>query len=994
MKKIAVFIALLFVFNSLIYSANQVQTNLDSVNYTIKATTAIINLNITENQTVRVFKDTLLFEEDFSEFSLQNQIGLATTIGGNLGLTTLPNSMTKFAGCKARKLKLSQDNACNLQNTTSKFRTPILSIPDNSLLTFRVKNSNSNSQLTVRDTVFYLKKNIDSVKSIRLSLSSFVEFGKQNAEGSSLLIDDIKIFAPRSFIDYDLNDNILSLQGLTPETKYYIEIVNQDSSLANTYYFTTQKQIDNFSSQILNKDTVFLHWQNNDNTSTLLLSIDSITNVAEDLLISKVATTSSVNVVEIFNPTEKDICLQDYEFVAYQNNSLASSSHLRYLFFERDSIKSNSCILIALNSNISPYDTNLVVYPVQSNSAFSGGNDSYLILKRGLENVYDTIDLFGRLKNIDSESEPSSFANSILIRKNSIRQGIQHNPLTVDSIYYQWDISEFNIDYLNSILGNHSISPSITIHNINNSLVSFSQDSLCFTNVNFDGVYRSQIKENNKVIATTTFRMGKEIKAICSGDWNDVNIWEYTCLPTNLDRVVLPVGVKVDIAQNMSAECAELVINSDYSTCDTVNKAEIRNNGNLLIGKSIVKPYFSASNSNGNSFTFFSIPINVLNKTQQELFSSFEILEGEDLFYLKENFSSITSSWISYSENTGDSNFFKQNLGYLFSYSQNKDLSWEGDLFFDEELVLLNNASFNEQGGNGYHLCANPYPFSVNYNNFSKNNIAGMWVLNSATGQYIPYNPNEPSSFIIPSFTGFMTKVKSNENLLKIHKQEFFNQDENVPFFDKLHLTLSYEGGEDDLKIYFRENASESIDEYDVYKLFSFATAPDLYSSFSQKDLSIVSLPLWQDSVILPLMYKTKSLSNYELKIKTMPQNVLRAELYDNSGNLLIDFVQDSSFIFQPLTIDEEKNLMLRLYSFDLDLVQEENAMDFKIIQNGNSVKIESKEEIDDLFLCDIKGIKVSESKSNEITIPNKGTYILVFKIADKIHSSKIVYLK
>jgi hypothetical protein len=56
--------------------------------------------------------------------------------------------------------------------------------------------------------------------------------------------------------------------------------------------------------------------------------------------------------------------------------------------------------------------------------------------------------------------------------------------------------------------------------------------------------------------------------------------------------------------------------------------------------------------------------------------------------------------------------------------------------------------------------------------------------------------------------------------------------------------------------------------------------------------------------------------------------------------------VQDSSFIFQPLTIDEEKNLMLRLYSFDLDLVHEENAMDFKIIQNGNSVKIESKEEI------------------------------------------------
>jgi hypothetical protein len=39
-----------------------------------------------------------------------------------------------MSGCKARNIKVSEENACNLYDTSSKFRTPILSIPDNSIL--------------------------------------------------------------------------------------------------------------------------------------------------------------------------------------------------------------------------------------------------------------------------------------------------------------------------------------------------------------------------------------------------------------------------------------------------------------------------------------------------------------------------------------------------------------------------------------------------------------------------------------------------------------------------------------------------------------------------------------------------------------------------------------------------------------------------------------------------------------------------------------------
>jgi hypothetical protein len=392
-----------------------------------------------------VFKDTLLFEEDFNNFLKEDIINNVTVIGGENVLTVLPSSMTKMSGCKARNIKVSEENACNLYDTSSKFRTPILSIPDNSILSFRIKNGQSKKQeLRVNDTVYYISKNIDSIKTRYLSSATFIEFGKQSYNTVSLFLDSIKIIIPREEVTYTYENNNISLQGLVPETKYYIEIKNQDSSVVNTYYFTTKKKIEDFISQVSNPDTVYLNWQNNENSSNLLLSINSITNVADDLLISKIACSSNINIVEIYNPTERDICLKDYEFVGYNNTATIPSSNtpcLRYTFCSKDSIKSENCVVFAYNTKTSPLDSNLIVYPCNPNNlTFYGGNDSYVILKKLNETLYDTIDLFGRLKMNPNEDVYSGYKDSILIRKPEIRRGIKHDPTYVEHVYSEWNI--------------------------------------------------------------------------------------------------------------------------------------------------------------------------------------------------------------------------------------------------------------------------------------------------------------------------------------------------------------------------------------------------------------------------------------------------------------------------------------------------------------------------------------------------------------------------
>lgn len=989
MKKIVVLLNVLLI-SLLSFSANQEQTNLDAGTYIIGATNATVNLNITESQTITVFKDTLLFEENFNNFLREGIIGTSTIIGGENILTILPNSMTQMPGCKARNIKINSSNECNLQNTTSKFRTPIINVPENSQLFFSVKNTNSITTMTINNTTVSLNSNFNSTKIISLSSCSYVEFGKNNNNNKTLLIDNIKITAPREVIPHVLNNNAINLQGLTPNTKYYIEVCNSDLSVANTYYFTTPKQIESFSSDVINSEMVSLSWTNNENTQALTFSFDSISNPVEDLLFTKIATTSNVNLVEIYNSTERDICLKDYEFVAYNNSTTLSPIPLRYSFLEKDSIKSNSCIIIASNMKASPYDTNIVVYSCQPNNGFAAGNDSYLLLKEVENNVYDTIDLFGVLMAV-----PDNYSSKILIRNSNIRQGIKHNPDNVANVYDEWTICEYDTSVLNPILGTHVMDLPIGRHNKSQTNMTIGQESIQLTDVHFNGVYRCDIKSGNQLLSSSTFKMGKEIKAVRDGDWNDENVWENNLIPSRLDKVILDYGTKINIPQNVTAECAELVLKSDYSTQDTSSKAEIRCNGNITIAKTIVKSYFSAYTSQQNGWTLFGLPINISNKSQEEIANNFSIGVNDDLFSLKEDYTSMASAWFPYASDVSNENFFKQNLGYLIAYSQDKELNWEGDLFLEDELELLNNASYSPQGGNGYHLCANPYPFSVKYSNFSTNNIAGMWLLVPSTGQYVVYNPNEPSDFMIPPAGGFMTKVESNTNLLKIHKNGLLNQAKNLTIFEKLHLNLSYEGGEDDLKIYFREGVTENIDEYDVYKLFSFGSAPDLYCNFSQNNLSIVSLPLWEDSVCIPLICNAKNQSTYELTMKNIPENVLRAELYENNSNneLLIDFVIDSTYSISLQGDSQAKSFILKLYSFDSSLEIETENHDFKIIQEKNKIIVLSSNKIEELSLYDVKGIKVVDSKTNEIIMPKKACYVLSLRIEGKNYSRKIIYL-
>ena len=93
---------------------------------------AILPIQLGEHENIRIYKDTLLFEEHF-EHIISDQINISTPIGGTSSLCTLPSSLTQTPYCRAKDIKVQFDS---IKNTSycylakgSAFATPKMDIP-------------------------------------------------------------------------------------------------------------------------------------------------------------------------------------------------------------------------------------------------------------------------------------------------------------------------------------------------------------------------------------------------------------------------------------------------------------------------------------------------------------------------------------------------------------------------------------------------------------------------------------------------------------------------------------------------------------------------------------------------------------------------------------------------------------------------------------------------------------------------------------------------
>lgn len=939
---------------------------------------------------ISIFKDTLIFEENFENF-LSDQVNSSSPIGGAACLVEIPHSLTQFPGCRAQNMTIKNEDECHL--SIGKFSTPKMNIPQSSKVFIQMRSGATNILRINNDTINHSK----TLQLLSRTISDACnEMVFSNNNSSSVYIDYIKIISPREVLpaqNYAVENGELLINNLLPNTGYYVEITDNQNQVSEKYFLKTKKRNQEIISRIQDPNSVKLEWENCGDCSYTSLSLYKVENATKDLFFSRIAVKSFDFGIEIFNGTGKDICLGDYEVVFYPQRQSDAETVMRYHFSNSDTIERESYISVLYKlETMSDYD--YIAFPITNNNGFIGGNDAFALLKKDTEGNYrDTVDLFGKL--LETSNGTATYANTILTRKPAIRQGIKKNPTNIQIPYFkdinsEWDSVPFNATNLNDVSLRHSLATPVTYTYVGDVNFEVQDNELVLSDLESQTKYLCVLKRGTDTLFTHTFSTGNIVETQSSGSWSESSVWSDGVVPETYDKVVVNKGHKITIAEGDSVSCSDLVLRSDYSASPMDNgKSELSIEGTFSVNNVEVQASFDKYTENVNGWHLFGVPIDVNSSTRESIAESFNRGYEDDLYYLDE----ARYAWIPYLQNVEDANFFTNKHGYLVAYKDDKTLSFKGDLFLEDSIVLLNNASYNQSLGNGYHLVCNPYPFSVGLNNFTFNNVSGMWLLNPQTGAYVPNDNNQPSDFRIPPFGGVMTKVYNATNSLVLRKKAVAH-DQNInakSVIENLKFRLLSDGGYDEMKIYFRNDSDSLYDKYDTYKMFSIGSAPDLYCSINDLSLSIASLSELDDSLRLRINVLSKNVGDLKLQLYEYTGDFERVDLLDaDSESLVCSLLDDSLYSISYNSANEIRTFDLLVKKRVLSSVNKEDN-EIEYVQIGRNIEIKNPQQIEEVVLFDIQGREILRTETEFLTLPCEGSFVLVVKSNGKEYFTKII---
>lgn len=942
---------------------------------------------------VRIFQDTVIFEEYFEKFQSSQQI----TFGNTACIVPIPASFTTYPGCRARGIESIAGRLRFSLNNNSVFESPELDIPEGSVLKLRIKAGTKKCEFVINGT------DIVSVLGGREKYETFnlisgiqrISIGCSKESG---FVDSIRVISPITYLaeqNYEIEDDTLKIDGLKPATAYHVEIEAEQNGVSQNYFLKTENSFANPSAQIEDSSSVNLAWQKTTCNQGKTLHLYKVEDSLDDLLFGRIVyrSTGTNFSFEVFNGTGKDICLSDYEIGLFNLGNVGAFSTNWYTFSRKDTIKKDSYMMFCNNQEeLSGY--NYPVYPLKGGSSIQGGNEAIILLKKDVSGNYkDTIDLFGRLA---SSLDFPTYKDTILTRKATIRHGVKHNPHSTvpnfNSPLSEWNAVTYSATRLNSDTTFHRLDTPIAYTFVRYVDLTNHLGGVLLDSLDTRSKYLCIITQGSDTIASFGFATGKIIQSIGSGSWNDSSVWDCGQVPESVDKVIIGQGHRIVVNQDSTANCAQLVLQSDYSTAQADSlKADLQVLGVLNAEMFSVEASFEGYTQDTNGWHLFALPIAAESKTRDEIGRMFDRGEDDDLYYLDEQ----RYAWIPYAPNEQDEHFFTNRNGYLVAYDTNKTLLFSGDMFPLERVTLLDNASFTSESGNGYHLLCNPYSTSVGLDYFEQEGMEGYWLLDPATGAYTASDNNQPEDFRIPAFGGFIAKVACAENSLVFNPQPILLA-KSVKAQDKvehLHFGLQTSGGEDELRIYFRQDATWQYDKFDTYKRYSIGSAPDLSCQIGEMSLSVVGLPQFEDTLHLEVELLSKQSEDAVLRLKECDEVFGHIGLYDKiSGALLCDFASDSLYLVDMSAANKPQ-------SFDLVLVKRAESLsegDFdniKYSQSGREISILSPEKVDEVVVSDMQGRVIEKTTCKNIVLPYAGCFVMSVKSGTEYRFVKIMAL-
>jgi hypothetical protein len=512
-------------------------------------------------------------------------------------------------------------------------------------------------------------------------------------------------------------------------------------------------------------------------------------------------------------------------------------------------------------------------------------------------------------------------------------------------------------------------------------------------------------------------------------NWASLPNWETGTLPKSEENIFVANG-ELTVNQNISqanlclAPASKLTI-ANAKTVDVTGKLILRsdplgtatlvNNGGLTAANTKVELYLTGAN-NGTTATgrnwYISSPTSA---SQSSVF-----LPGGTPVNRLWHFDPATNAWSEISSTTAN---LTTGEGFVARLANSGVVGFTaGNLNNGDVPINLTRTSANR----GFALIGNPYPSFLDwdavYNSLGtdKDNIySTIWYrtkyanyvfetynatsgLGSDIGTTITKNIAPMQGFWCRLNTGINSQTLMFTNAMRSHQNgKLLKTGQNNKV---LRLKVSKGENADVAIIYFNENASNEIEEYDSPKMFAdVADIPEIYTKVGNENLAFNGLKSVENTDVVPLSFKTAKAGQFTISANEIVgfdinQPIL---LEDKLTGKIQDLRLNPSYTFSSEAITSER-FNIHFKSVTTDIKETENSGGIKIFTSDQRTirVILNQQDFDgNVFIYGIEGNLLQQRtiSGNSITIsPNlpAGTYLVKVQTAQKLITAKIVLIQ
>ena len=348
----------------------------------------------------------------------------------------------------------------------------------------------------------------------------------------------------------------------------------------------------------------------------------------------------------------------------------------------------------------------------------------------------------------------------------------------------------------------------------------------------------------------------------------------------------------------------------------------------------------------------------------------------------------------------------------FFAYSQssstgNATVYYEGTLNNGDLTVNgLSYTSSQPANDRGWNMVGNPYPSAINWNsNWTRNNVDATAYIYDGSN-YLTWNGSSgthPNGDIAPG-QGFWVKANATGASLvipqseRIHSTRQFYKGNSSP--GELHLKVEGNGHADKIMIAFKEDATEGFDsEYDAWKLYGDAAAPQFYSIMNGEKLTVNMLPSGKTDKVIPLGLEAGKDGEYTITVEGLTLDGESVWLEDLLQGSIQELKTGSTYTFTAQAGAEAHRF--NLHFANPASVPETNNMDVNIYAHSGNIYLTSPAIVTGkVAVFDMLGHQIfSQTLAGKdfYRLPvneTSGVYVVEFTTDTKHFTKKLIFKK